>query len=283
MSAAKTSLHRNVMLTIACLSFMLCNCEPVNIDKDDASASNPALPSDILASYNFDETIGEWYERNTCCEWSATLTDSVKRAGSGSGRIELRKGDLALSAPWSEFGLSPNKNREEWFAFSVYFPRSFVKDSLEESIVQWQALPDFAKGEKWRSPPLLFGIVNDNVVLEIRSTNKEVNIQGDYTFERLNLGKLAKEEWLDWVFHIRWAYDETGIIEVWKNGKLILSRVNKPNSYNDAMYPYFKIGLYKWGWEKNKKTVTNSRVIFIDEVKVGNENADYEKVFVGSR
>ncbi|MCF2501477.1 polysaccharide lyase [Dyadobacter chenhuakuii] len=272
-----------MMLLVAGLHVLLSSCEPMKIDKPQ-EVTGPQQPADnILASYNFNETIGEWAERNTCCDWSATLTDSVKRNGLRSARIELRKGDLSQGAPWSEFGLSPNKNREEWYAFSVYFPRSFVKDTIEESIVQWQALPDFSKGEKWRSPPLLLGVLNDSIVLEVRSDSKEVNHQGDYTFNRLNLGRLDKEQWLDWVFHIRWSYDNTGVIEVWKNGKLVLQRINEPNAYNDAMYPYFKIGLYKWGWERKSKTVTNSRIMFIDEVKVGNESSGYEKVAIQSR
>ncbi|MCF2487396.1 polysaccharide lyase [Dyadobacter sp. CY347] len=272
-----------VMLVTACLPLLLGNCEPMHVDKPEEPIDMQHPADNILASYNFNEKIGEWSERNTCCDWSATLTDSIKRGGLRSARIELRKGDLSMGVPWSEFGLSPNKNREEWYAFSVYFPQSFVKDTMEESIVQWQALPDFSKGENWRSPPLLLGVLNDNVVLEIRSDSKEVNQQGDYSFTRLNLGKLEKEQWLDWVFHVRWAYDNTGIIEVWKNGKLILQRLNEPNAYNDAMYPYFKIGLYKWGWELKNKSVTNSRVIFIDEVKVGNERSGYEKVAIQSR
>jgi hypothetical protein len=266
---------------ISCTSMLFWNCEHLDLSEEGSNGTQPGLPSTIIADYNFDKEIGDWYERNTCCDWSATLSDTIKRAGAKSVRIELKKGDMVKGSPWSEFGLSPNKNKEEWYAFSVYFPKSFVKDTMEESIVQWQSLPDFAEGETWRSPPLLFGVLNDSLVLEIRSDSRKVNQQGQYTFERLNLGPVEKENWLDWVFRIRWAYDNTGIIEVWKNGTSVLKRINVPNSYNDNMYPYFKIGLYKWGWGQKTKTVTNSRVIYIDEITVGNENSGYDKVFAG--
>jgi hypothetical protein len=268
-------------IIISCVSLLFWNCEHLDLAAEDPPVAPPGLADNILASYNFDAGVGEWYERNTCCDWSATLNDSIKRAGANSMRVELRKGDLIKGTPWSEFGLSPNKNQEEWFAFSVYFPASFVKDTMEESIVQWQSLPDFSLGETWRSPPLLFGVLNDSLVLEIRTDSRKITQQGEYAFERLNLGPVEKMNWLDWVFHIRWAYDNTGIIEIWKNGTLVMTRIGKPNSYNDAMYPYFKIGLYKWGWGQKVKTAVNSRVIFIDEIKVGNENSGYDKVFAG--
>ncbi|PRX38587.1 DUF4377 domain-containing protein, partial [Salegentibacter salegens] len=46
------------------------------------------------------------------------------------------------------------------------------------------------------------------------------------------------------------------------------------NSYNDEKYPYFKFGVYKWKWG----TAATQRVIYYDEVRIGDKNSSYEEV-----
>ena len=58
------------------------------------------------------------------------------------------------------------------------------------------------------------------------------------------------------------------------DGEKVIDRQNMPNSYNDEKYPYFKFGVYKWEWG-NPAT---RRVIYFDEVRVGNKNSSYEEV-----
>jgi hypothetical protein len=263
----------------ACLFLAISGCEHFGFG-DNKDKEDQVVPSGVV-KYGLDSEIGVWAERSTCCPWSAVLTDSIKRGGTQSLRMELRKGDLVGEEPKSEFGFGPSQSKEGWYAFSVYFPVSFARDTIEESIAQWQSLPDFAAGEQWRSPPLLLGVLDDSLVLEIRTDSKKVTEQGRYTFTRLNLGALDKGAWQDWVFHIRWAYDYSGSIEVWKNKELILSRVNERNSYNDDLYPYLKMGLYKWGWSRDEKVDVSTRVIFIDEVAVGDERSSFNKVLPG--
>jgi hypothetical protein len=191
--------------------------------------------------------------------------------------VELRRNDVTFGLR-SQYGRAPNKNKEGWFGFSLYFPKSFVKDSIEESIVEWQALPDFSSGEQWRSAPLFLGVVDDRVVLEIRTDDKKVTEQYVYKFTRIDLGPLDKEVWSDWVMHIRWAYDNTGIVEVWKDKQLVVSRLGMPNSYNDATYPYLKVGINKWDWEKIASPKINVRAVYVDEVTIGNEISGFDKV-----
>ncbi|RZJ77944.1 MAG: hypothetical protein EOO20_28335, partial [Chryseobacterium sp.] len=98
------------------------------------------------------------------------------------------------------------------------------------------------------------------------------------TFERIDLGPITKNEWSDFVFHINWAHNEKGVVELWKNNKMLYSRINKANCYNDKLYPYFKIGIYKWDWEGKSESTTSERTIFIDEVRIGNSKANYDMV-----
>jgi hypothetical protein len=273
------------LILLAGLSASIISCSHDDMGpKEDEDPDLIEADSFLLAYHSFDGQLGNWFENSTCCDWAANINSSVKRAGSHSARFELRNHD-ALYDFQAQLGRAPNKNKEGWFGFSLYFPNTFVSDSLEDGIVQWQSLPDLAKGEEWRSPPVLLGVLSDSLVLEIRTDAKEVTRQGESTFTRINLGKLDKDVWLDWVFHIRWAYDETGILEVWKNGDQVVNRANKANSYNDLKFPYLKVGIGKWGWASapSVSPFIKERVIYVDEVTVGKENAGYDKVRPGRK
>lgn len=232
----------------------------------------------IYDYYGFNTSIGNWYEKSECCDWSGIIDNKIKRAGNGSLKVELRKDDV-LFGHRSELGTQPSKrNKDGWYAVSLYFPSSYIKDDVEESIVQWQALPDFDLGENWRSAPLFFGVLKDRFILDNRTDTNRVTVQGKSVFTRADLGEVEKDTWVDWVFHIKWAYDNTGIIEVWKNKIKLYSKVNLPNSYNDVHYPYFKVGIYRYGWDDHPNNPIKSRTIYIDEVKIGNENCDLQKI-----
>jgi len=229
----------------------------------------------IVSYYSFNQNVGSWYEKSECCTWSGVIDPSIKKSGTASLRVELQKNDIS-NGHRSELGAEPSTlNKEGWYAFSVLLPSSYIKDSMEESIVQWQSKPDFTIGETWRSAPLFLGVLDDRFVLEIRTDPNKLTLQGQYDFVRIDLGAIEKEKWHDWVFHIKWAYDKTGVIEVWHNKKLVLTRASLPNSYNDETYPYFKFGIYRWGWDDAVNTTVTKRVLYFDELRIGNEKCNY--------
>lgn len=59
--------------------------------------------------------------------------------------------------------------------------------------------------------------------------------------------------------------------------KKVIDRQNMSNSYNDAAYPYLKFGLYKEKWGPS----TSERVIYFDEVKIGDSNSNYDEIKPG--
>lgn len=74
------------------------------------------------------------------------------------------------------------------------------------------------------------------------------------------------------VYHIKFSHKSDGKLEVWKNGIKVIN-YKGPNSYNDKYFPYFKAGIYKRKWYKISK-----RVVYLDEVRVGNKKATYKDV-----
>ena len=80
----------------------------------------------------------------------------------------------------------------------------------------------------------------------------------------------------DWVVHVEWAFDETGLLEVWRDSELIVTK-RGPNTYRD-LDPQIslRIGIYKWPWSDpfwsgGPPSVVSKRVVFFDEVRIARE------------
>jgi hypothetical protein len=263
--------------------FLLMSCQKDSLEKSAAlsvpNASSAAAPRDssVVSYFNFDTSIGDWYEKSTYYGYSATLSDVVKKRGK-SVRFELKKGENKRS----ELAVDPHlSTAESWYGFSIYIPASFTYDVSPESLVQFHSLPDFESGEDWRSPPVMLGVMKDRLILDIRTSTKKVNKQDDFTFEREDLGVVSKNVWVDYVVHAKWAYDHTGVLEIWQNKKLIYTRSQKANRYNDVAFPYIKLGIYKWDWAGASNSMTTDRVVYFDEVRIGNKFAGFNGVATG--
>ena len=87
-------------------------------------------------------------------------------------------------------------------------------------------------------------------------------------------GAFSQRRLDNWVFHMRWSYKPDALLEIWQDGKLVLTHPG-PNCYNDPNGPYFKIGIYHPAWKdfeaetfNAQKVIIPRKVIFHDEVRV---------------
>ncbi len=220
------------------------------------------------------------WEKEVCRSGSLQISSEVPaRKGKYSARFELTKADI-LNYKYSRG--DPSKSfpePEKWFGFSNYLPGDFVTDPLAEKIAQWHDMPDWNLGENWRSPPVSFGIINGRYYLHIMwasaAVNTNLNKDGE---KKVDLGPVDKMKWNDWVFHIKFSYKSDGILEVWKNKVKVFSLYG-PNSFNDKAYPYFKVGIYKWGWDGwASYSPASKRVLYYDEIRIGNANSNLNAV-----
>jgi hypothetical protein len=79
------------------------------------------------------------------------------------------------------------------------------------------------------------------------------------------------------VIHLRLTYAATGVIEVWKDGEKVVT-VTGQTYYNDESGPYFKAGIYKWGWTGDYPTTTTRRTLYIDQVRMADGSSSYAAV-----
>ncbi len=184
-----------------------------------------------------------------------------------------------ISGPTAEIG------KEYWYGFSILLPDDYIPDGIWEIVAQWSSVPDFDIGEKWRNPVAALSTTGGRWGWTSRWDAKRNTFQGGRRqyggIREYDLGPYRRGVWTDWVVHVKWSYGQDGLLEVWKDGRRVITQ-NGPNTFNDAKGPFFKMGLYK-GWRDPGKPcdAVDKRVIYHDEFRMGGADATYKDVAPG--
>ena len=236
----------------------------------------------INESFENPAFLKRWDRNEKCCDYSIQRSDSIAHSGKYSLRFELNQTDrLVANSKRAEIAWHTERNTkiDRWFSFSIFLPADYQKDVASEILAQWHESPDAALGETWRTAPISLRSQNGYWRAAIQWSPEQVNtdrtVAGKKSFQ---IGKQKKGVWTSFVFHIRFSCNADGLLEIWKDGESVVNYTG-PNYYNDKKGPFFKLGIYKPEWKSktNKSTVTN-RVVFYDDVIIGNENADLKTI-----
>jgi len=88
------------------------------------------------------------------------------------------------------------------------------------------------------------------------------------------LGSVSKNKWSEFVFHIVHSDKSDGLVEIWRDGVKVVTHKG-PNNYKGKDVPRWKLGIYKPAWQ-NRKSATKVRVVYFDNIKIGNKDSRYE-------
>jgi hypothetical protein len=192
--------------------------------------------------------------------YSITTATNPVYQGTKSARFELRDTDTENhSGTRSEISFHETTNLNRWYSYAMYAPAAYYKaDTEDEIITQWHQ-----GGGK--TPALC---------LRVKSDKLYIRIMGSTWVE---LGAFDKDQWHAYVMHIKHSSGSDGLIEIWKDGKQILNRTGA-NMYalgGEITKPNVKMGIYKSDWNGSGTTATNIRVLYLDDIKIGNEYATY--------
>jgi hypothetical protein len=168
-----------------------------------------------------------------------------------------------------------------WYGFSIYLPEGFKINDQPEIVNEFLSKPDLDLGEIWeRNAPAALIINGRNWEFVVNSDADENSSDGFYdTTHQWELGNWQDGQWTDWVYHIKWSYEEDGFLQVWQNGDLVIDYVG-PTTFNDETGPFWKIGIHERSWIGGPSDVL-SRTIFYDEVRVASQSASYADVAPG--
>lgn len=198
----------------------------------------------IIFSSPFESGFSEWKYQQLCCSHSAELVSSPVRAGNKALKFTYKKTDYtnegSRRAELEDSSIPAGSER--WYAVSIYVPTSFTTTEGGFIITQFHSTED--QGEPGKIPPLFLATDGQTLRLGNRwdTTKTTTNIR-DVQRQDWDLGPIPKGRWVDFVFHAKWSYQSDGLLEVFQDGKKVISKIG-PNSYNDDRGPYMKIGMY---------------------------------------
>ncbi len=187
----------------------------------------------------------------------------------------------------SEISLPYEKGfHERWYGERIFIPEEWVLDPGKgnDIVMQWHAIPG-----NWKAtyPNLEISIGND--AWFIRQSFGSPQTKPTRTNTKLD-EPLKRGVWIAWVVHAKWSPNDDGLIEIWKDGKVVFERKG-PNVYGtigEEYTPYMKTGIYHPEWHvdterkrtafEQEKPVATKKIIYITDIKVGSERARLEDI-----
>jgi hypothetical protein len=218
------------------------------------------------------------------------ITSEEVRAGHYAMKTTLDRDNSEINYRTEIRPLTPDpiKQKDYWYGFSIFLPKDFVADPVWQIVAQFHDNEDNA-AEKGRNPMLFFEVQNGVWAITSVWDSKPTTIKdanGHWVYEGKNhyeIGAYDVGVWTDWVVHVKWSYLDDGVLEIWQNGKLVVSQLNNPNCYNDQRMPFFKMGLYTgWRYPTAGGTV-RKRVLYHDEFRMAGPGGSYADVAPGGK
>lgn len=161
------------------------------------------------------------------------------------------------------------KNTEYWIAWSIYLPDdgSYEFDSqMPEVLLQVHGDNDGCD-EGGMGPPHALRPLNGRWRWDVRWDPERCMSSTPLGREVIDMGPQELGRWTDFVARFVFSHGDDGVTQVWRDGELLVDRVDMPNHYNNAKGPYVKLGFYKADWVEGPTDV-ESRTLYIDAIRV---------------
>jgi hypothetical protein len=240
----------------------------------------------IVGEYKGPKTGPLWAQAQFQGDHAVSFVDTPARSGKKAVRFEWRKAFLNKTNTSKKAMIHYGKvtsveGAERWYGFSMYMPEKDFPVEPKYNIVFFQlhATPDKHLKEKYRIP--LFSIVHRKGWLcshhsydPVKVSPHNDNIKKNNVLIKICPLQKLWNKWTDFVVHVKLSLKGQGLLQVWMDGKLVVDQKNINIGYNDDIGPYPSWGIYSYNGK-------NKRVLFFDEIYVGNEKADYFKVAPG--
>ncbi len=182
------------------------------------------------------------YGSGRYAEGAVVLTDERARSGRRCARITLREGDVRQITDSGkeneraelDSGKHPLLEQDVWCGFSFLVPEAFPIVDVRLVLNQWK------QSALEGSPIVAHRYRGGRNTITIR----DLRTRGEWR-ETVELEPTQPECWNDMVFHVRFATDASGLIEVWRDGKRVARVAGPTASAEGRPYFYHKIGLYR--------------------------------------
>jgi len=232
----------------------------------------PAHAATLLFNGNFESgTISGWACSGNC----PTVVTSPTRAGKFSVRSFLDANTSKVSyrtelvnRAVSDFSFG----KEYWVGLSFYLPPDWSDKYISgyDQGMLWQFHDRGFNDPSWRGGlPLVLNHFGGKFIIQRR---------GHPSSKKFWEAPYVKGKWVDWVINVKWSKGSDGFINIWRDGQQIVSDRGANYYPEHGNPPYFKMGLYQWGWDEGVPLGTTQRTVYHDEVRVAQGSNGYSLV-----
>jgi hypothetical protein len=197
---------------------------------------------------------------------AVVLSDERARSGRRSARITVREGDVAQVGDSGQANeraeLDSGKHRllgqDVWCGFALLVPPQFPITGTRLVLAQWK------QSGLEGSPLIAQRYQGGRHYLTIR----DLATRGSWraTFE---LPAIVPGRWVDLVWHVRFATDATGLVEIWMDGKHVVRCPGATASPGGEAAFYHKVGLYR-------DRMAEPMTIWLDDYALGRSFAEVD-------
>jgi hypothetical protein len=212
------------------------------------------------------------------------LVDAPGLPGKKAVRFSVVRGPGVFR---SEISLPHEKGwNERWYGERVLIPKEWVRDPAKpvDIVMQWHGIPGNFRATY---PNLEISVGDDRWIMrQSFGDPKTALTRRETKFEDL----VQPGVWTSWVIHAKWSPNDDGLLQVWKDGKIVadLKGPNVCGTIGLEYTPYLKTGIYHPEWNIAKaggkerfdaeKPVAPHKVVYITDLKIGDARAKYEDV-----
>lgn len=252
----------------------------------------PGLDKSLPKEFMFNQLQGEH---------AFVLEDEIVRSGKYSAKLVWKHENPAAfngnkkkldnvdrKAMFHGFKTDKVMGAEAWFGFSFYFPSDGTQNELNSWLFfQIHGSADKKLKEASRNPPFSITLKKDGLVGswkwdpdKLSTTRKG---KGTKHFSIPGAKSEYLDRWVDFVLRMKVDYSstKTGLLELWIDGKKVLSEHNIQVGYNDDKGIYPSWGMYFNG---DLSVMKNDHYLYLDEIKMTTDpSATYEDVAPGGK
>ena len=194
----------------------------------------------------------------------ATIVSTQVRDGRYGARFEVHPNTdpNATGGERSEVlhGTGEREGDESWWAWSSYFGDDFNPNPN----TWWNIFTQWHNTDSTGQANAIFEVNTQYTPWKIQL--RTFGGQVDENQQIFLLADFERNRWYDFVFHVRWAPDNTGFVEVWLNGAPVVPLTYRPTTY-EGRGVYLKQGLYRGASELTS-------AVYLDGTRRGTSFAD---------
>lgn len=169
---------------------------------------------------------------------------------------------------------------ERWYSWGYFLPDTVKTVKNDIVIAQIHDSPDV--GESGARAPTLAVVTEDERLTLINAFDSDritsrsgvaPKLGVDYEHRELTSWDMETGKWVYLDLHVKWAGDETGFLEFWKDGVLLFKESNHINTFNDERGVYFKTGVYNY-----RSPDPESVSAYFSGVRIGDEKETFQSM-----